>query len=161
MWVNAYEFSLFLNICDNVVDGYLSSGSCSGRYCDDRNARLLGWSNTLKTSYILELRVCDNDTDCLGSIHRRSTTDCDNVISAGILECLHTMLYILNGWVCFNIRINLICKSVLVKDIGYLLGYSEFDQIRVRADKCLLESTCLRLCCDLLDSPCTMIRCFI
>ena len=30
--------------------------------------------------YIFKFRVCDDDTDCFGSIHRRTTTDCNDVI---------------------------------------------------------------------------------
>ena len=161
MWVNTNEFSLSFNICDNVVDCNLSSCSGCCWNCDDRNTRFCCRCNTFKASYIFKFRVCDDDTDCFGSIHRRTTTDCNDVICISFLECFYSVLYIFDCWVCFDIRINFVSKSIFIKNICYFLCNSEFDQIRVRTYKSFLKCSCFCFCSDLFDCACSMIRCFI
>lgn len=48
MRIYTYEFSLSLNICDNVVDGNLSCSTCCSWNCNNRNARILGRCGSLK-----------------------------------------------------------------------------------------------------------------
>ena len=114
MWVNTDKFSLLLYICNNVVDRNLCCCTCCCRNCNDRYTRFLSWRNTFQTSYILEFRISNNDTDCFCCIHGRSSTDCYNVISLSALECCNTILYVLNRRIGFDVRINLICESSLI-----------------------------------------------
>ena len=99
------EFSLLLDISDNIVDRYLCCCSCCCRHCNDRNTWILGWCCSFQTSYIFEFRIGNDDTDCFGCIHRRSSADCDNIISSRFLKCLNSVLYILNRRIWFNVRI--------------------------------------------------------
>ena len=103
MWVNTYEFTFSFYISDNVVDCYLCCCTCCCRNCNDRYTRFLSRSCTFQASYVFKFRVCNDDTDCFGSIHRRTTTDRNQIICTGILECLNTVLYVLNCWIGFDV----------------------------------------------------------
>ena len=83
MRVNAYKFTLSFDIGDNIVDRNLGSSTGCCRNGDDRNTRFFRRCNTLKTSYILKLRVCDDDADRFGGIHGGAAADGDQVVSAG------------------------------------------------------------------------------
>ena len=159
--VNAYEFTFSLYVGDNVVDGNLCSSTCCGRNSDDRYAGILGRCSALKASDILELRVCDDDTDGFGSIHGRTAADCDQIISAGCLESFYAVFYVFDGRVWFDVAVKLIVQSVLGQDIGYFGSNVEFYQIRVRAYECFFEAVCLCLVCDFSDSACSVIGCSI
>ena len=159
--VYTYKFTFFLNIGDNVVDGNLCCGTCGGRNCDDRYARFLGRSYALKASYILKLRVVDDDADGFCGIHGRTAADGDEIVSAGCLKCCNAGLYILDGRVWFDIGVNLISKTSLIQDIGHLLGYAKFDQIRVGTYESFCEASDFYFICNLFDSACAMIRSFI
>ena len=159
--VYAYHLTILLNISDNVVDSNLCCSTSCCRNCKNRNRLILCRCNTLKASDIFKLWVCNYNTDTLCSIHRRTTTDCDQVISTRLLECLNTSLYILDCWVWLNVGVNLIIKTSSLKYIDYLLGNTKFNQIRVRAYKCFLKSSSLCLCSNILNCSCAMIRCLI
>ena len=47
MGIYTNEFSLFLYICNNIVNGNLCCGTCCSRNCNNRHAGLLGGSNAL------------------------------------------------------------------------------------------------------------------
>ena len=161
MWIYTYKFSLFLYVCNNVIDRYFCccTGCCWN--CNNRNARVLCRCNTFQTSYIFKFRICNNDTNCLGCIHGWSSTDCNNIICFCIFKCLNAMLHILDGRVCFNIRINFISKSWIIKDICHFSCHSKFNQIWIRTYKCFFECSCLCFICDFLNRTCSMIRCLI
>ena len=159
--INTDKFSLSLHIRDNVVDCNFCCCTSGCRYCNDRYAWFFRGCNSLKTSDILKFRIGNNDSDRFWGIHRRSSTDCDQVISFRFLKCLNAVLYILDRRVCFDIWINFISKSVFVKNIRYLFCNTKFDQIRIRTYKCFFESTRLCLCCNLFDRSCSVVRCFV
>ena len=143
MGVNAYEFPFSLHICDNIVDRNLCCGTCCGRYSDDRYAGFPGRSYAFQASYILKLRVCDNDTDGFGGIHGRTAADGNEIISAEIFECLNAVLYILDGRVGFDIGIQLIFQSVFLQDIRNLACYMKFYQIWIRANESFFKAVSL------------------
>ena len=103
MWVNAYKFTFSFYICDNIINSYLCCCTCCCRNCNDRYTRFPGRSCTFQTSYVFEFRVCNNNTDCFGSVHRRTTADCDQIIRFRILKCLNTVLYVLDCRVRFDV----------------------------------------------------------
>ena len=161
VWVNTYKFTLLFHIGNDVVDGNFCRSTSSGRNSDDRYTWFFGRSYALKAAHIFKFRIGNDDTDGFGSIHGRATADCNEVVGTGILECLYTVLDILDGWIWFDIGINLIHKTILVQYICYLFCYTKLDQVRIRADKSFLESVCFCLGCNLLNCTCTVIRCFI
>ena len=158
MWINTHEFTFLFYICDNVVDSNLCCGTCCCRNCDDRYTRILCRRGTFQASYIFKLRVCDDDTDCFCSIHRGTTTDCNDIICTGILECSHTILYILDSWVRFDVRINFVLQTFFCKNICYFACHIKFNQVRVRTYKSFFECMSLCLICNLSNCACSMIR---
>ena len=161
MWIYADKFSLSLNICNNIVDGNFCCCTCCCWYCDDRYTRFLCRSNAFETSYIFKLRICNDNSDCFGSIHGRSSANCDKIICTGFFECLYTMLYVFNGWVCFDIRISFISKTIFIKNICHFLCHTKFDQIWIGTYKSFFEIMCLCFICDLFNRTCSVIRCFV
>ena len=161
MSINADELALLLYIGDNVVDGNLCCGSCSGRNCDDRYAGILGRSYALERTNVGKLGVSDNDTDSLGGIHRGTAADSNDALSAGSLELLNTVLYVLNGRVGLDIGIKSIFNAGSLKEVSYLLGYAELDEIGVGRDKCFLKAAILDLLRYSLDGACAMVRRFV
>ena len=103
MRIYAYKFTFSLYVCDNVIDRNLRRCTCCRRNCDDRYTRVLCRCHTFETSHILKFRICDNNADRFGSIHRRTASNCDQIICAGIFKRLNTMLYIFDGRIWFNI----------------------------------------------------------
>lgn len=81
---------------------------------------VFGRSYALKAAHIFKFWIGNDDTDGFGSIHGRAAADCNEVVGTGILECLYTVLDILDGWIWFDIGINLIHKTILVQYICYL-----------------------------------------
>ena len=161
MRIYADHLTILLYIRDNVVDRNLCCGTCCRRHCKDRHTLMLCIGNALQAAHIGKIRILHNDTNALGGIHRRSTTDRDNVISACSLASRNTCLYILDRWVWLDIGIQLISKSCAFKHIQNLLCHTELYKIRIRTYKCFLESTSLCLVCDALDRSCSMIRCLV
>ena len=161
MRIHTDQFSFSFHICDHIVDGNFCSCSCSCRNGNDWNTGFCCRRHTLQTSYVFKFRICNDNTDCLCGIHRRTAANCNNVICFGSFECGNTILYIFDGRVCFDVRINFISKPSFVKNVCHLSCDSEFDQIRIRADECFFESSCLCFCCNFLDCSCPMIRCFV
>ena len=107
------------------------------------------------------LRIGNDDADGLGGIHRRAATDGDQVVRAGVLEGLYAGLYVFNGRIWLDIGIKLIFQAVRVQYIQHLLGNVEFDQVRIRTYKSLLEASGLCLCGDIMDGARAVIGCFI
>ena len=158
MGVNAHELPLPLHIRDHVVDRDLRRGTGSRRDRDDGNAGLSGGSGAFQASHILKFRVCDDDADGLCGIHGGTAADGDDVICTGLLECRDTVLHILNGGIGLDVRVDLICQALPVKDIRHLARHMELDQIRVGTHKCLLERASFHFLCDLRDRAGAMIR---
>ena len=158
MRVNTYKFTFLFYICNNVVNCYFCCCTCCCRNCNDRHTRFLCRCCTFQTSYIFKFRICDDDTDCFRGVHRRTTTNCDNIICSGFLERFYTMLYILDRWICFDIRINFIFQTFFFKDICYFACHIEFDQIRVRTYKSFFECMCFCFICDLSNCSCSVVR---
>ena len=129
--INTDKFSLSLHIRDNVVDCNFCCCTSGCRYCNDRYTWFFRRSNAFKTSDILKFRVRDNDSDRFGSIHGRAASDRDQIISTCFLKCLYTMLYVLDRRICFDIRIDLISKSVFIQNICYFFCDTKFDQVRI------------------------------
>ena len=161
MWVNTDKFSLSFHIGDNVVDGYFSCGTCCGRNSDNWNTWFFGWSNTFQASDILKFRICNDDADCFCCVHRRTAANRYDIISAGSFECSNTVLYIFNSWICFDVRIDLVCKALAVQNISYFFGNAEFNQVRVRADESFLKCSCFYFCCNFFHCACSMIGSFV
>ena len=158
MRVNAYEFTFSFYVGDNVVDGNLCSSTGCSRNGDDRYTWIFGRCGALKASDILKLRVCDDDTDGFGGIHRRAAADGDQIVSAGCLESFYAVFYVFDGRVWLDIAVKLIVESVCGQNIGYFGSNVEFNQIRVRAYESFLEAVCLCFICDLGNSACSVIR---
>ena len=97
------------------------------------------------------LRIGNDDADGLGGIHRRAATDGDQVVRAGVLEGLYAGLHVFDGRIWLDIGIKLIFQAVRVQYIQHLLGNVEFDQVRIRTYKSLLEASGLCLCGDIMD----------
>ena len=156
MRVYAYEFSLLFYICNNVVNGNFCCSSCCSRYCNDRNRRILGCCSSFQASYICKFRICNDDTDCLGSIHGRSSTDCYDIICTCCLECLDSMLYIFDGRIWLDIRIQLIFQSCIFQYLCHFAGHIELDQVRIGTNQCFLQSSYLYFCRNLLNCSCSV-----
>ena len=105
MWIHTYHLAVLLYICNNVIDRNLCSGTCCRRYSKNRHTLVFGIGNALQTAHICKFRILHNNTNTFGGIHRRTSTDRNNVISACCLTCCYTCLNILNRWVWLNIRI--------------------------------------------------------
>ena len=161
MRVNAYKFTFSLDIGDNIVDRNLGSSTGCCRNGDDRNTRFFRRCNTLKTSYILKFRVCDDDADRFGGIHGGAAADGDQVVSAGCLKGFNTVLDILDRRVCFNIGVELVVKTVCGQNVGYFGGNLEFYEIRVGTYERLFKAVGFCLVRDLLNRACSVIRCLI
>ena len=151
--VNANHLTILLNICDNVVDSNLGSGTSCGRNCDYRHCRLLCGSYALQGAYISELRVVDDDTDSLCGIHGRTAADSYKVISAALLERCNAGLNVFDGGVRLDIIVNLVSKTVFIQNVEYLLGNAELDEVGVGAYECLLECLCSSLLQAMLRLP--------
>ena len=152
------KLTLALYISNNIVDRNLCCCTCCGRNCYDRDAGLLCRCYALKAAYIFKLRIGNDDTDRLGSIHGGASADCNNIVCSGRLKGCHTVLYIINSRIGLDIGIDLISQSFFFQKLCYLCCHTKFDQVRIRTYKCLLKSMCLCLVCDLCDCPCSMIR---
>ena len=161
MGVNAYHLAVLLNIGDNVVDGNFRSGAGGGRNCNYRNCRLLCGSNTLQASNISELRIVDDDSDRLGGIHGGTAADCDEVVSAALLESSNAGLNVFDGGVRLDIIINLVSQTVLLKHIEDLLGHTELDEVGIGTYESFLECAVLCFDSDVGDSACAMIGGFV
>ena len=159
--VYTYKFALFLNIRDYIVDGNLCRGSGCGWNCNNRDTWVLGRCNALQAPHILEFRVGNDHANGLGCIHGRTAADCNDIVCSGCLKCSNAGLYILNGWIGFDVGINLICKTSVLQHFCHLAGHVELNQVRVGTDKCFLESPCLCLIGNLRDCACAMIGCLI
>ena len=105
MRIYADHLTILLYIRDNVVDRNLCCGTGCRRYCKDRHTLMLCISNALQAANICKIRILHDNTNALSGIHRRSTTDRNNVISACSLASRNTCLYILDRWVWLNIGI--------------------------------------------------------
>ena len=158
MWVNTYEFTFLFNISNNVVNSNFCSGSCCCRNCNDRYARFLCRCSAFQTSYIFKFRIRNDNSNCFCSIHRRTATDCNDIICTGFFKCGHTILYVLDCRVCLNIRVNFVFQTIFFKDICYLTCNIKFNQIRVGTYKSFLKCMCFCFVCDLSDCACSVIR---
>ena len=129
MCIYTNEFTFLFHVSDNVVNGNFCCCSCCSWNCDDRDRWLLGRCYTFQASYIFKFRIGNDDTDRFCCIHRRTAADSDQIISTGFLKCCYTSLYILNSWVWFDIRVDLICKTCIIQYICNFLCYAKFDQV--------------------------------
>ena len=143
--INANELTLFLNICNNIVDSNLSGSTCCGGNSDNRNALVLCGSYTLKRTDILKLGVGDDNTDSLCGIHRRAAADCNNAVSSASLELLNAVLNILNGGVSLNIGIKLVLYSRIIENICNLLCNAEFYKVGIRSNKGFFKAAAFNL----------------
>ena len=87
-----------------------------------------------------------------------TTSNGDQIVSAGCLESFYAVFYVFDGRVWLDIAVKLIVESVCGQNIGYFGSNVEFNQIRVRAYECFLEAVCLCFICDLGNSACSVIR---
>ena len=71
------------------------------------------------------------------------------------------MLYVLNSRVGLDIGIKSIFNAGSLKEVSYLLGYAELDEIGVGRDKCFLKAAILDLLRHSLDGACAMVRRFV
>ena len=105
MRVYTNHFTIFRRIGNYIVNRNLGSRSRCRRYCENRYTLIPCIDCTFKTYHIFMLRVINNNSNCFCCIHRRTTAYRNQIIRFCILECLHTSLYILNGWIWLNIGI--------------------------------------------------------
>ena len=161
MNVHAYHLAVILNICNNIINRNLSRRTCRCGNRNNRNTLVLRRRNALQAPDIRELRILNNNTDCLGSIHGRTAADRDNIIRSRLLKSFHTGLNILNRRIRLNLRIYLIHKSRVIQDIRHLLRYLELNQIRIRADERLLKAPGLRFIRNASDCALAVIGSFI
>ena len=63
--VDAHELADLLGVGDDVVDGYLGSGTGGRRHGDGEHSVVLSRSNALEAADIGELGVVDDDADTL------------------------------------------------------------------------------------------------
>ena len=110
---------------------------------------------------ICKFRIGDDNTDGFGSIHRRSTTDSNDKVSTSLLAGLYSRGHILNGRVRFDIRIDFIRNLCFIKKLDDLIRNMEFEKIRIRADKCLLKTSCFCLWSNIFDCSMSMVGHFI
>ena len=159
--VNTNHLSVLFNVCNNVVDCNFSSSTGCCRNCENRHALVLCISNAFKASYISKFRVCDDDTDSLCCVHRRTAADCNNVVSACCLDSFNASLYILNCWVRLDVGENFVSKTCTVKNVSNLLCKTELDKVRVGANESLLEASALCFVSNCVDSTCAVVGSFV
>ena len=145
MGIYADKLSLFFHVCNDIVDGHFRCRSCRRRNRKNRNGRLLGGGESFQTSHVFKFRVGNDDTDGLGGVHGRSSSDCNQIIRTGFLEGGHTALYVFNRRIRLNIGIHLISQTLFVQKIGDLFCHIEFHQIRIGTDKSFMKAAQLRL----------------
>ena len=68
------------------------------------------------------------------------------------------MLHVLNSRVGLDVGIYLVRQPFFIQKIGDFSRYAEFNQIRIRSDKCFLKAVSFYLRNDLGNGTCAMIR---
>ena len=99
--------------------------------------------------------------DGLGSVHGGASTDGNNIVGSGSLKCCNTCLNILNSRVGLYVRVYLVNQSGVIQHLQYLVRYTEFDQVRVRANKGLLKASGFCFIGDFLNGALAVIRSFV
>ena len=159
--VHAYEFTVFLHVGDDVVDGDFRGRAGGRRNSDDRHRRILGFHRAFQTAHVLVLRIADDDADGLGRVHRGTAADGHDAVGARRAEGLDTGLYVFNGGVRFDLGIQCVREVALFQQIGDLLGHTEADKVRVGADEGVAEAPVLQFGQDVFDRALAVIGCFI
>ncbi len=157
MHVHADELALLLHVGNHVVDGNFSGSTGSGGHCNGEHRLVLGGGNPFQRTNVSKLRVVDDNADGLGRIHGGTAANGNDVISTAGLVGSYAGLHIFNGGVGLDVGINLIVQASLVQHIRNLLGYTELEQIRVRAEESLLQPTTFNLSNDGFDGATAMI----
>ena len=159
--IDTDKFSLVFRIRDDIVDGNLCRSPCCCRYGYDRNTGILCRSHSLKTPYILKLRIGYDYTDSLGCIHWGSAAYSNYTVRSAFLECLYSGLHVFYRGIRLDIWIKLIRNACCLQLISHLFCHIEFYQIRIRWKKYLLEPVSLDLLRYGVYSALSMIRCFV
>ena len=159
--VHADKLPVLLHVGDDVVDGDLRGGAGGGGHSDDGQAGVLGGGGAFQRANVSVLRVGDDDADSLGGIHGGAAANGDDAVGPSLLAGLHAVLYILNGGVGLDLRIDLISDASLVQHVGDLLGDAKLQQVGVGADQGLFQSPGLHLSGNLLDGSLAVIGCLI
>ena len=105
--------------------------------------------------HLKAIEIISKDGFC--SIHGRTAANRYQIICSGCLKCSNTCLYVLDGWVWFNVGIDLICKTCIIQYICNFRCGSVFQQVRPCAHQCFPEASRLHFYCDFLYCACSMI----
>ena len=159
--IHAYHLLLALLVDNHIVDGCLCCGTSSSRKSYDRQALVLGRSNTLQRNDVGKLRVGNNHADTLCRIHRTATTDSDDEVCLSILASLNTCSNIRNCWVWLYVIKYLVSDVSLVQYVEYHLGNAKFHQALVCYNQSFFPTTTSDYCRKLLAGTWTEIGNFI
>ena len=138
--VHADEFTFFLHVRDDIVDGGLRAGSAGGRHCDREDGAVLCRSDALERTDVIVLGIVHDNTDALAGIHGGAAADRDHEISAGSAVGIDTLLHILDGRIRLDVRIHFISNAVLFQQIRDLGCHAELHKIRIRCHKSFFEA---------------------
>ena len=131
MWIHTDKFTFLFHIRDDIINRYLCCCSCGCRHRNDRYGRIFSFCNTFQTPHIAKLRICNDNTDGLCRIHGRTAANGDNIIGFRFFKGFHTVFYIFNGRIGFNIRINFIYQRSILQHLCHFACHTELNQIRV------------------------------
>ena len=159
--VYANHFAVLFRVGNDIVNGNFRGGTGGCRHGKNRFCFVFGRRNTLKAADIIKFRVRRDNTDRLSGVHRAAAADRNQIIRAGGFESVHAVLAVFNGGVGFNIGINFISQPFAVENVRNLFGHTEFQKVRVRADKCFLKTAANRFVSNVCDCALAMIGSFV
>ena len=91
-------------------------------------------SHTFQRFHICKIRVVHNNTDTLGCINRRATTQSYNKVGSGSFVSCHTVLHICNSRISFYITIKFVRNLILIKHLDDFGSYPKLNQVFIKIE---------------------------